>query len=193
MIDGNDFDSFVHSVVGIRYRVFKTASQSFGLVDTSVLDSFRRKADLITKNRNFQTKGVSMKKLHAFFVVLAGLSMAAAPLLAHHGRGAAFDMKKQVTMKGVVTQVLWRNPHVRILMDIKGADGVVRNWSFENTGTANLAQGGYSKNTIKPGQELTVVANPAANGTPVGITVQFQTAEGKVIWGRWGGGSNPLD
>jgi len=126
-----------------------------------------------------------MKKWYTFFAVVVGLSMAAAPLLAHHGRGAAFDMKKQVTMKGVVTQVLWRNPHVRILMDIKGEDGVVRNWSFENTGTANLAQGGYSKNTIRIGQELTVTANPAANGTPVGITIKFVTAAGKEVLGRW--------
>ena len=134
-----------------------------------------------------------MKKWHTFFALVAGLSMAAAPLLAHHGRGAAYDMKKQVKMKGVVTQVLWRNPHVRILMDIKGEDGVVRNWSFENTGTANLAQGGYSKNTLRIGQELTVVANPAVNGAPVGITIQFETTDGKVLMSRWGGNTNPLD
>ena len=133
------------------------------------------------------------KSLYTFFAAVAGLSMAVAPLSAHHGRGAAFDMKKQVTMRGVVTQVLWRNPHVRILMDIKGQDGVVKNWSFENTGTANLAQGGYSKNTLKVGQELTVVANPAANGTPVGITIKFVTTDGKEVMSRWGGNTNPLD
>jgi Family of unknown function (DUF6152) len=151
--------------------------------------SIRGKGNLIIKNRNFQTKGIFMKKiLYTFFAVVAVLSMAVVPLLAHHGRGAAFDMKKQVTMKGVVTQVLWRNPHVRILMDIKDETGVVRNWSFENTGTANLAQGGYSKNTLRVGQELTVVANPAANGT-----IKFVTTDGKEVMSRWGGGTNPLD
>jgi hypothetical protein len=132
-------------------------------------------------------------KLFKFFVVMAGLVLLAAPLFAHHGRGAAFDMQNQVTMKGTVSRINWRNPHVQIFMDVKGADGKVVTWSLENSGTANLAQAGYNRSTLKLGQEVTAVANVARNGTPVGIIVMFITADGKEIMSRIGGGGNPLD
>lgn len=134
-----------------------------------------------------------MKKLFTVFVVVAGISMAAAPLFAHHGRGAAYDMQKQVTLKGTVSEVAWRNPHVLIYIDVKGEDGKVVTWSFENSGTTNLAQAGYTRNTLRVGQEITAVFNPARNGTPVGIVVKFVTADGKEVMSRVPGGGNPLD
>jgi hypothetical protein len=74
------------------------------------------------------------------FLVLAALLAVAAPLLAHHGRGATYDMKKQVTLKGVVTEVSWRNPHVLIWMDVKDENGKVTNWGFENSNVSSLAR-----------------------------------------------------
>jgi hypothetical protein len=138
-------------------------------------------------------QGVSMKKVVTLSVVVVGLLMAAAPLFAHHGRGAAFDMQNQRTLKGTVSQISWRNPHVVIYMDVKGDDGKVVTWSFENSGTTNLALAGYDKNTLKVGQEITAVANPARNGTPVGIIIKFVTADGKELMSRVPGGGNPLD
>src|SRR5262245_24172981 len=134
-----------------------------------------------------------MKRLLPAFVVVAGISLLAAPLLAHHGRGAAYDMQKQVSLKGTVSEIAWRNPHVLIYIDVKGDDGKVVTWSFENSGTTNLAQAGYTRNTLKVGQEITAVANPARNGTPVGIVVKFVTSDGKEIMSRVPGGGNPLD
>ena len=134
-----------------------------------------------------------MKKLMAVLAVLAALSTAAVPLFAHHGRGAAFDMRNLVTLKGTVSRINWRNPHVQIYMDVKSDNGQVVTWSFENSGTTNLALAGYDKNTLKLGQEITAVANPARNGTPVGIIVKFITTDGKEIMSRVPGGGNPLD
>ena len=134
-----------------------------------------------------------MKKLVTFFLIVAGVSIAAAPLFAHHGRGGVYDMQNQKTLKGTVSQINWRNPHVVIYMDVKGEDGKVVTWSFENSGTTNLALVGYDKNTLKVGQEITAVCNPARNGTPVGIIVKFVTADGKEIMSRVPGGGNPLD
>jgi hypothetical protein len=102
-------------------------------------------------------------------------------------------MQNSVTLKGTVSRINWRNPHVQIYMDVKGADGQVVTWSFENSGTTNLALAGYDKNTLKIGQEITAVANPARNGTPVGIIIKFITTEGKEIMSRVPGGGNPLD
>jgi len=134
-----------------------------------------------------------MRKLLALFAVMAAFPVVSSSLFAHHGRGAAFDMQSQRTLKGTVSRISWRNPHVVIFIDVKGEDGKVVTWSFENSGTTNLALVGYDKNTLKMGQEITAVANPARNGTPVGIIIKFVTADGKEIMSRVPGGGNPLD
>ena len=120
------------------------------------------------------------------------VSLISPPLLAHHGRGASFDMNKQVTLKGTVSRVDWRNPHVVIHMDVKDAGGTVVTWAFENAGVSQMAQAGYNRNTLKLGQEVTAVVNPAANGTPTAIVVKVILADGSEIMSREAG-TNPLN
>ncbi len=125
-------------------------------------------------------------------ILLFVLSVVAAPLYAHHGRGATYDMKKQITLKGTVTRVDWRNPHVVIWMDAKDETGKVVNWGFENAGVSQLAQEGYNRNTLKIGQEITAVVNPAANGAPTAIVVKVILADGSEIMSRERG-QNPVN
>jgi hypothetical protein len=124
--------------------------------------------------------------LAAFIAVLS------APLVAHHGRGATYDMKKRVTLKGTVSRVEWRNPHVLIYMDVKDADGKVVTWGFENSGVSTLAQEGYNRNTLKVGQPITAIVNPAANGAPTAIVVKIVLADGSEIMSR-DNGENPAN
>ncbi len=133
-----------------------------------------------------------MKKLLAVVALVAGISSAVDVLLAHHSRGGTYDMKKQVTLKGTVTEVAWRNPHVAIYIDVKEADGKVVNWAFENSSVSTLARQGYSRNTLKVGQEITAVVNPSALGAPRGIVVKVILADGKEIMSRETG-ANPVD
>jgi len=123
-------------------------------------------------------------------VLLAAVAMAV-PLAAHHGRGASFDMKKQVTLKGTVSQVKWQNPHVLIFIDVPDAAGKVVTWGFENSNVHTLATQGYNRNTLKFGQPITAIVNPAGNGEPLGIIVKIVLADGSVIMSRERG--NPLD
>ena len=125
-------------------------------------------------------------------ILLFVLSVVAAPLYAHHGRGATYDMKKQITLKGTVTRVDWRNPHVVIWMDAKDETGKVVNWGFENAGVSQLAQEGYNRNTLKIGQEIIAVVNPAANGAPTAIVVKVILADGSEIMSRERG-QNPVN
>ena len=101
-----------------------------------------------------------MKKLLAFFLF-------ATPLLAHHGRGATYDMKKQVTLKGVITEVSWRNPHVAIYMEVKDNDGKVVNWAIETNSPGILTRAGWTRRSVKPGDEVTIILCPARNSAPV--------------------------
>jgi len=125
-------------------------------------------------------------------ILLFVLLIAAAPLSAHHGRGATYDMKKKITLKGTVARVDWRNPHVVIFMDMKDETGKVVTWGFENAGVSQLAQEGYNRNTLKVGQEITAVVNPAANGAPTAIVVKVILADGSEIMSRERG-QNPVD
>jgi len=125
-------------------------------------------------------------------ILLFVLSVLAAPLYAHHGRSATYDMKKRVTLKGTVARVDWRNPHVVIWMDVKDETGKVVTWGFENAGVSQLAQEGYNRNTLKVGQEITAVVNPAANGAPAAIVVKVILADGSEIMSRERG-QNPVN
>ena len=132
-----------------------------------------------------------MTKLLTSVVLLAVFSTTAS-LAAHHGRGSTYDMNKRVTLKGVVSRVDWRNPHVVIYMDVKDDGGKVVTWGFENAGVSQLAQAGYNRNTLKLGQEITAIVNPAANGAPTAIVVKVVLADGSEIMSRESG-ANPLN
>jgi hypothetical protein len=130
-----------------------------------------------------------MKKLLTIALLVVVYSVS---LPAHHGRGATYDMKKRVTLQGMVSKVEWRNPHVLIYMDVKDADGKVVTWGFENSGVSTLAQEGYNRNTLKVGQSITAIVNPAANGAPTAIIVKIILADGKEIMSR-DNGENPAN
>ena len=128
-------------------------------------------------------KRVSMALGFAFVLIVA-LSMGAGPLLAHHGRGATYDGKKQVSLKGTVTEVLWRNPHIAIFIDVKDANGKVTNWAIEHSNVSQLARLGYGKNTLQAGMQVTAVVNPGGKGEPIGLCQKIILADGKEIFLR---------
>jgi hypothetical protein len=99
------------------------------------------------------------------FALLAGFLMGANPAFAHHG-GSMFDMGRSVTLKATVTDYLWTNPHVMIYACAKDNKGAVQRWTIELRGSPTVAaKVGWSKETIKPGEELTFVGHPAKNGS----------------------------
>lgn len=105
----------------------------------------------------------------------------AGTLLAHHGRGATYDSSKIVTVKGTITEVNWRNPHVAIYADVKDETGKVVNWGFESQNVSSLSRIGFFRNTLKPGQEVTVRFNPSRSGAPVGVIRKIYDADGKEV------------
>jgi uncharacterized protein DUF6152 len=130
-----------------------------------------------------------VNKLLTLVSLMAFLSV---PVLAHHGRGATYDMKTRVTLKGTVSKVEWRNPHVLIYMDVKDVDGKIVTWGFENSGVSTLAQEGYNRNTLKVGQPITAIVNPAASGAPTAIVIKIILADGSEIMSR-DNGENPAN
>jgi hypothetical protein len=91
--------------------------------------------------------------------------VAASPVSAHHSFAAEFDAKAPVTLKGIVTQMDWVNPHSWIHLDVKNPDGTVTSWMIEGGTPNTLLRRGFTKNSLKAGTELTVEGYRAKDGT----------------------------
>ena len=92
----------------------------------------------------------------AFLTALIVFSVLSVDAFAHHG-GAAYDTSKMTTVTGTVTAFEFTNPHVIISMDVKDATtGKVDKWQGELTSPNHLSRVGWTKNTIKVGEELTM-------------------------------------
>jgi hypothetical protein len=107
-----------------------------------------------------------MKKgLVAFFALALGVIATTAPMLAHHSFAAEFDGNKQVTLKGYVTKIEWTNPHVWFYLNVKKADGATENWGFEMGPPHGLQARGWTRTTMKLGDEIEVNGSLAKNGS----------------------------
>ena len=99
-------------------------------------------------------------------VVLLLLSLTGSTF-AHHGFVSWFDMSRSVTVKGTVTSFDWTNPHAYIYLDVKDDKGAIVKWSAELGAIPMLTRAGWKRDTLKPGDEITMTGNPAKDGKPV--------------------------
>jgi hypothetical protein len=101
----------------------------------------------------------------AFGWLAAGVLMAAAPVLAHHSFSAEYDSAKRVTLKGIVSKVDWMNPHVYFYVDVKDDSGAITNWALEMGPPNGLQRSGWTRNTMKVGDEVIVDGTLAKDGS----------------------------
>src|SRR4051812_26316189 len=95
-----------------------------------------------------------MRRTLGLVVVALSLCCVTAPLVAHHGFETEYDRKKAVKLTGVVTQVSWTFPHMRVYVDVTDEKGVVTNWNLE-MGTPNDYQRlGWRKNALLAGEKV---------------------------------------
>jgi len=99
-------------------------------------------------------------------VLIVGLAFAV-PVFAHHG-AASFDVGKTVTVTGTVTEYVWTNPHVLVKVDAKDDSGAPKQWVLEAWNPVTQAGRGWSKNTFKAGDVVSLDITPAKNNQPVG-------------------------
>ena len=92
-----------------------------------------------------------------FVLIAASLVVAAAvPMLAHHSIAAEFDSTKTVTVTGTVTKLDWMNPHIWVYLNVKDANGKVTRWQFEGGPPNSLRRNGWTKDSLKEGDTVTV-------------------------------------
>ena len=109
-----------------------------------------------------------MKNRITTVMLIAAILALCVPLLAHHGN-ASYDNAKHPTVKGVVTQFIWANPHVYLKFDAKDEAGNVVHWLVEASNPPDQTRAGWTKNTFKPGDEVEItMGSVARNGQPIG-------------------------
>ena len=121
------------------------------------------------------------------------LLLAAVPVVAHHSFAAEFDASKSFKLTGVVTKVEWQNPHTFFYLDITdAASKKVTNWAFEMGSPNGLMRNGWTRNTLKIGDEVTVEGSLARDGTPYGNARSVVlTASGKRLFANSSQGDTP--
>ncbi|HLH54117.1 MAG TPA: DUF6152 family protein [Candidatus Acidoferrales bacterium] len=132
-----------------------------------------------------------MKTKFARLTVVAALLGASLPLLAHHGTGVSYDMKKVTTLKGVVTRFAFANPHSQLYFDVTDEKGNITHWAAEMRAPGNLIAEGYTRHglmeKLAPGTPITVTGNPSKSGAPVLVFSKAVLGDGYCICNQDGG------
>jgi hypothetical protein len=124
---------------------------------------------------------VRNKWLDVFLVSLCFLAVSLR-LLAHHG-AAGYNMDKELVMKGTVTDWLWANPHCFLKYDTTDDAGNLSHWAVEVSNPTDMTKRGWSKRSLKPGDEVTVTVRPAKNGAAVGQLLKVVLPNGQTLIG----------
>jgi hypothetical protein len=123
------------------------------------------------KNRYFSILAVS-----------AGLVVATLPLVAHHSFAAEYDDKKPITLTGTVTKMEWMNPHAHFYLDVKDHEGKVTNWEFELANLNSLIRRGWTRNSLKPGDVVTVEGSLAKDGSALVNAKNVTLSDGRKVF-----------
>lgn len=117
-------------------------------------------------------------KLMAVLAAVIGLAAVPSPALAHHGT-SSYDLTKTISTKAVVTSLQWENPHCVLSFDSKDDKGVVTHWSVEMYNPLYMSRAGWTRTTLKPGDEIDITFHPAKNGTGAGY---IRDGDGKIVF-----------
>ena len=107
-----------------------------------------------------------MTKQFRFVILLVGFLALSVPMLAHHG-AASYDTGHPIMVTGTATEYIWANPHVILKLDVKDDSGNITHWVLEAWNPVTQTSRGWTKNTFKPGDEVTAEVTPAKNSQPV--------------------------
>lgn len=125
----------------------------------------------------FRSPGFAMR----LWVTLLCLAIADIRAYAHHSVGAEFDLSQRIVLQGRVTKIEWMNPHVYVYVDVN-LDGKTANWACETAGPNTLARQGWSRKSVRIGDQVTVVGYRARDGAYVASAREIVLANGRRVF-----------
>src|SRR5437870_13554145 len=115
-----------------------------------------------------------------FGLILLGISSSTA--LAHHSFAAQYDRSKPITITGPVTKIDWINPHARFFMEVKDENAKIVNWEVELGPPAGLMRRGWTRNSLKVGESVTVNGFLAKDGSNLTNAQTVSLSDGRKIF-----------
>jgi hypothetical protein len=131
-----------------------------------------------------------MRRTILAIAALGLLAVVGAPAFAHHSFAAQYDSSKPITLKGAVTKVEWQNPHTYFYIDVKDEKtGRISNWACEMGAPAVITRSGWTRNTLKIGDEVIVEGSLAKDGSNLANARRVKLAStGQVLGAGSSGG-----
>jgi len=123
-----------------------------------------------------------MQRTFTALLVAALTTLAAQPIAAHHSFAAEFDANAPIELTGTVTKVEWANPHTYFYMDVTSPKGDVENWAMEMGSPNGLMRRGWTRDSMKIGDVVTVAGSRAKDGSPKGNARSVTLAGGKRLF-----------
>ena len=123
-----------------------------------------------------------MKIRTGTLLVLLTAVTATGAAVAHHSFAAEFDGEKKLKLSGTVTKVQWRNPHTYFYVDVKGEDGEIHNWAMELGSPNVLMRRGWTRDSLKIGDQVTVEGARARDNSYKGNANSVVMADGKRLF-----------
>jgi hypothetical protein len=127
----------------------------------------------------------------AYLLILASiLGISAPPVLAHHSFAADYDASKPISVRGTVTKFEWMNPHARFYLDVKDDSGRITNWEFELGSPNTLMKSGWTRNSLKIGDEVIVKGCRSKDYSNQGNATSILSGDGKIVLSGVSGGES---
>jgi len=116
------------------------------------------------------------------FLLAFALMLSGSNAFAHHSFAAEFDAEKPVTLKGTVVKWEMMNPHGWITMDVTGTNGDKARWMVETSNPNGLMRLGWTKNSLRAGDQITVEAYKAKDGSNTANAARITLADGRSVF-----------
>jgi hypothetical protein len=130
--------------------------------------------------RCMPVKSPDVKTLPYLLILASVLGITAPPVLAHHSFAADYDASKPITLRGRVTKFDWMNPHARLYLDVKDDSGKLIHWEFELGSPNTLMRSGWTRNSLKIGDEVTVTGCRSKDYSNQGNATSILSGDGKI-------------